>query len=140
MKIEGQAALVTGGGSGLGEQTARELARRGARVTVLDVNGAWPRKPPRRDRRIGVRCDITDTESVKAALAVADERHGPARLLDECRRRRHRKAHRRQGWSRRAARGLRRVVKVDLVGAYNVRRLVAARMAELRRWPTANAA
>ena len=38
MKIEGQAALVTGGGSGLGEATARELARLGARVAVLDVN------------------------------------------------------------------------------------------------------
>ena len=36
MKIEGQAALVTGGASGLGEATARELARLGARVAVLD--------------------------------------------------------------------------------------------------------
>ena len=40
MKIEGQAALVTGGGSGLGEAVARELARLGAKVAVLDVNAA----------------------------------------------------------------------------------------------------
>ncbi|HEY8906895.1 MAG TPA: SDR family NAD(P)-dependent oxidoreductase, partial [Rhodoferax sp.] len=38
MKIQGQAALVTGGGSGLGEATARELARLGAKVAILDVN------------------------------------------------------------------------------------------------------
>jgi len=39
MNINGQAALVTGGASGLGAQTARELARRGAKVAVLDRNG-----------------------------------------------------------------------------------------------------
>ena len=38
MNIQGQAALVTGGGSGLGEATARELARLGAKVAILDVN------------------------------------------------------------------------------------------------------
>ena len=38
MQIQGHAALVTGGGSGLGAAVARELARQGARVAVLDVN------------------------------------------------------------------------------------------------------
>ena len=38
MNIQGQAALVTGGASGLGEATARELARLGAKVAILDVN------------------------------------------------------------------------------------------------------
>ena len=38
MNIQGQAALVTGGGSGLGEATARELARLGAKVAVLDLS------------------------------------------------------------------------------------------------------
>ena len=38
MNIQGHAALVPGGGSGLGEATARELARLGAKVAVLDLN------------------------------------------------------------------------------------------------------
>ena len=40
MKIEGQAAIVTGAGSGLGEAVARELGRAGAKVAVIDVNAA----------------------------------------------------------------------------------------------------
>ena len=43
MKIQGQAALVTGGGSGLGEATARALAAQGARVAVLDINAEQAR-------------------------------------------------------------------------------------------------
>ena len=38
MDIQGQAVLVTGGASGLGEATARDLARLGAKVAVIDVN------------------------------------------------------------------------------------------------------
>jgi NAD(P)-dependent dehydrogenase (short-subunit alcohol dehydrogenase family) len=38
MDIAGHAAIVTGGGSGLGEATARMLAQAGAKVAVLDVN------------------------------------------------------------------------------------------------------
>ncbi len=40
MDLRGQAAMVTGGGSGLGAETARQLARAGAKVTVLDLDGA----------------------------------------------------------------------------------------------------
>ena len=38
MQLQGQAALITGGASGLGEATAREMARLGAKVAVLDRN------------------------------------------------------------------------------------------------------
>ena len=60
MNIHGQAALVTGGASGLGAPTARELARRGAKVAVLDRNGDGAQARRRRDRRHRHRsCDIT---------------------------------------------------------------------------------
>ena len=38
MEIEGQAAIVSGGASGLGRATAKALAEAGGRVTSLDVN------------------------------------------------------------------------------------------------------
>ncbi|HEV8692109.1 MAG TPA: SDR family NAD(P)-dependent oxidoreductase, partial [Ideonella sp.] len=67
MKIEGQAALVTGGGSGLGEAVARELARLGAKVAVLDVNADGAARVADEVGGLACRCDITDTASVIAA-------------------------------------------------------------------------
>ena len=69
MKIQGQSALVTGGASGLGAETARELARRGAKVAVLDRNADGARSLAAEIGGIGFGCDITSTESVQAALA-----------------------------------------------------------------------
>ena len=85
MNIVGQAAIVIGGASGLGAQTARELARRGARVAEFDRNGAGAAAVAAvvaaHGQAIGVACDITSTDSLLAALQVAREAHGPARLL-----------------------------------------------------------
>ena len=83
MNIQGQSAIVTGGGSGLGEAVARELASLGARVTVIDVNTA-------NAERVagdigGLACtadiaDITDSASLVAALDAATAAHGTARI------------------------------------------------------------
>jgi NAD(P)-dependent dehydrogenase (short-subunit alcohol dehydrogenase family) len=59
MNIQGQAALVTGGASGLGEATARELARRGARVAVIDVNTALAEQVAADIGGVACVCDIT---------------------------------------------------------------------------------
>jgi hypothetical protein len=66
MKIEGQSALVTGGGSGLGEAVARELARQGARVAVLDVNALRPPRVAADIGGAGLRTDITESASLTA--------------------------------------------------------------------------
>ncbi|RYG08691.1 MAG: SDR family NAD(P)-dependent oxidoreductase, partial [Burkholderiales bacterium] len=81
MIIQGQAALVTGGASGLGEATARELAQLGAKVAVLDVNLALAEKVAGEINGVACQCDITNTDSVVAALAKASAAHGPARIL-----------------------------------------------------------
>ena len=81
MNIQGQAALVTGGASGLGAETARELARRGAKVAVLDRNGDGAKAVAAEFGGIGIACDITNTDSVLAALDAARAAHGPARLV-----------------------------------------------------------
>jgi len=88
MNIEGQVALVTGGASGLGAETARELARRGAKVAVLDRNGEGAKNVAAEivtrhgaGAAIGVACDIVSTDSVVAALAAATEALGAPRIV-----------------------------------------------------------
>jgi NAD(P)-dependent dehydrogenase (short-subunit alcohol dehydrogenase family) len=133
MHINEQAALVTGGASGLGAATARELARRGAKVAILDRNGGGAAALAAEigAGAIGIECDITSPDSVAQALAAAREAHGPARLLMNIAG---------IGTARRivgkdgAAAPLedfRRVVEVNLVGTYNVTRLAAAEMVKL---------
>lgn len=137
MKIEGQVAIITGGGSGLGAQTARALAALGAQVAVLDINGdgaarvAGEIDADRGNRAIGLRCDITDEASVEAALAAVRERFGPVRLLMNVAG--IGSAKRIVGKDGRAAplADFRRVIEVNLIGTYNVARLVAAQMAAL---------
>jgi len=131
MNIEGQGAIVTGGGSGLGAQTARALAKRGARVSVFDINGDAASAVAAEIGGVGVRCDITDAASVEAALAIAVEKNGPVRLLMNIAG--IGSAKRIVGKDGRAAplEDFRRVVEVNLIGTYNVTRLVAAQMAGL---------
>jgi NAD(P)-dependent dehydrogenase (short-subunit alcohol dehydrogenase family) len=81
MDIAGQAVLVTGGASGLGEATARELARLGAKVAVLDVNLELAEKVAKDIGGVACQCDITNTDSVNAALDKATAAHGVARIL-----------------------------------------------------------
>ena len=81
MNIQGQAALVTGGGSGLGEATARELARLGAKVAVLDINLANAQQVAADIGGVAIQCDITDGASLQAAIEQAAAAHRPARIL-----------------------------------------------------------
>ncbi|CAN7259387.1 MULTISPECIES: SDR family NAD(P)-dependent oxidoreductase [unclassified Variovorax] len=131
MNIQGQAALVTGGASGLGEATARELARLGARVAVLDVNTALAEKVAAEIGGIACACDITNTDSVNAALDKAAAAHGPARILMNVAG--IGSAKRIVGKDGNAAplEDFVRVVNVNLIGTYNISRLYAAQCAKL---------
>ncbi len=131
MNITGQAAVVTGGGSGLGAETARRLARLGAKVAVFDVNGDAARSVAAEIGGVGHACDITDTAALEQALAEAAESIGPARILVNVAG---------IGGARRVVgkdgtpmplEDFRRVIDVNLIGTFNVTRLVAARMAAL---------
>ena len=138
MNIEGQAALVTGGGSGLGEATALELARLGARVAVLDVNQAHAQQIADvinaaygEGRAIACPCDITNTESLQAAINQAAAEHGPARILMSIAGIGTAKRIIAKDGSAAPLEDFVRVVNVNLVGSYNVARLFAAACAKL---------
>ena len=81
MEIKGMAAVVTGGGSGMGADVARHLTELGAKVAVLDVNTAAAEAVAREIGGIACACDIAKAESAEAALAKAKAAHGPARIL-----------------------------------------------------------
>jgi NAD(P)-dependent dehydrogenase (short-subunit alcohol dehydrogenase family) len=131
MNIQGQAALVTGGGSGLGEATARELARLGAKVAVLDINLANAQQVAADIGGVAIQCDITDGASLQAAIEQAAAAHGPARIL----------AHiagigaakRVIGKDGNAAplEDFARIINVNLIGTYNAARLFAAACGKL---------
>jgi NAD(P)-dependent dehydrogenase (short-subunit alcohol dehydrogenase family) len=131
MNIQGHAALVTGGASGLGEAVARELARLGAKVAVLDVNVALAEKVAADIGGVACQCDITNTDSVMAALAKATAAHGPARILMNIAG--IGTAKRIVGKDGNAAplEDFARVINVNLVGSYNISRLFAAACTKL---------
>ncbi|HYF18871.1 MAG TPA: SDR family NAD(P)-dependent oxidoreductase [Ramlibacter sp.] len=132
MNIQGQPALVTGGASGLGEATARELARLGAMVAVLDVNQAQAEKVAAEIGGVACQCDITSTDSLQAALAKAAQAHGPARILMNIAGIGTAKRVVQKDGSAAPLEDFARVINVNLVGSYNASRLFAAACAKLQ--------
>ena len=131
MNIQGQAAIVTGGGSGLGEAVARELARLGAKVSVLDVNEDGARRVAAEIGGVAVRCDICDTASVNAALDAGESAHGVARIVMNIAGIGTAKRILQKDGSPAPLEDFERVVRVNLIGSYNVTRLAVARIAPL---------
>ena len=130
MNIQGQAALVTGGGSGLGEATARELARLGAKVAVLDVNLDNARRVAEDIGGIALLCDVTSPDSVQAAIETAAAAHGPARILMQIAGIGTAKRVIARDGSPAPLEDFAKVVNVNLIGSYNVARLFAAACAK----------
>ena len=137
MNIQGQAALVTGGGSGLGEATARELARQGAKVAVLDINLANAERVAGdvntahgAGTAIALQCDVTNGDSVQAAINTAAAAHGTARILMQIAGIGSAKRVIGKDGSPAPLEDFVRVVNVNLIGTYNVARLFAATCAK----------
>jgi NAD(P)-dependent dehydrogenase (short-subunit alcohol dehydrogenase family) len=84
MKLTGIAAIVTGGGSGLGRASAEALAAKGARVAVFDLNSAAAAEAAKAVNGLAIVGDVADEASASAAIAKAAAAHGPARVLINC--------------------------------------------------------
>jgi NAD(P)-dependent dehydrogenase (short-subunit alcohol dehydrogenase family) len=125
VQVQGVAAIVTGGGSGLGAATGRALAVAGAKVALLDLNQEAAAAVADEIGGLALACDVADAASAEAAVARAAEAHGPARILVNC------------AGIAPAARIVGRngpasldafatVIRVNLIGSFNLMRLVAA--------------
>lgn len=84
MQLKDQAAIVTGGASGLGAATARRLASLGAKVAVCDLNTKLAEAVAAEIKGVAVTCNVADSASAEAAVAAAEKAHGPARVLVNC--------------------------------------------------------
>jgi NAD(P)-dependent dehydrogenase (short-subunit alcohol dehydrogenase family) len=84
MQLKDQAAIVTGGASGLGAATARRLASLGAKVAVFDLNTKLAETVAAEIKGVAVTCNVSDAASAEAAVAAAEKAHGPARVLVNC--------------------------------------------------------
>lgn len=130
MKLTGLVAIVTGAASGLGAETARALARAGAKVALLDVNLDQAKFIADEIGGAAISCDVTDASSAESAIAVAREKHGPARVLVNC-------AGIAPGKRIVGREGpmplgdFTKVIQVNLVGTFNMMRLAAADMSKL---------
>ena len=130
MQLKDIAAIVTGGASGLGAATARALAAKGAKVAVCDLNIKLAEGVAAEIKGVGITCDVADSASAEAAVAEAAKAHGPARVLINCAG---------IGVAKRVLgrdgpmplADFDRVIKINLIGSFNMLRLVAADMSKL---------
>jgi NAD(P)-dependent dehydrogenase (short-subunit alcohol dehydrogenase family) len=128
LELAGVAALISGGASGLGRATAAALAAAGAKVALLDIDGARAEAAATELGGFGLACDVTNAAATEAAVAAAHGRHGPARIVVNC------------AGIGRAGRivdrdgkpmpleQFKQVVEVNLIGSFNLLRLAAADM------------
>ena len=78
--LNGSSSLVTGGASGIGEASARQLAAAGSRVVIADLNEERGQVVASELGGLFVRCDVTSVEDADTAVAAASEM-GPLRAL-----------------------------------------------------------
>ena len=132
MQLKDQAAIVTGGASGLGAATARKLAAQGARVAVCDLNAKLAESVAAEINGVAVTCDVSDAASAEASVAAAAKAHGPARVLVNCAG---------IGVAKRVVGrdgphplgDFEKVIKINLIGTFNMLRLATSAMSKLER-------
>jgi NAD(P)-dependent dehydrogenase (short-subunit alcohol dehydrogenase family) len=127
MLLKNISTIVTGGASGLGAATAKALAAAGAKVAILDMNISLAQKVAEEIGGIAIECNVADEASAKKAIEIVKEKQGVARVLVNCAG---------IGTSGRIVgkngpmplSDFSKVINVNLIGSFNMMRLVAAEM------------
>ncbi len=130
MDIQGLAAIVTGGASGLGQATAALLAAQGAKVTLLDLNDEAGQAHAKAIGGVFVRTDVTDEASVAAALDQGEAAHGVARILVNCAGIAPAVKTVGREFAPHPLGTFRKAVEINLVGSFNMLSQFAARLAQ----------
>src|ERR1700749_5106565 len=130
MQLKDRAAIVTGGASGLGAATARKLAAAGAKVAVCDLNIKLAESVAAEVKGTAIACDLPDAPSAESPIVAAAKAPGPARVLANCAG---------IGVAKRVVgrngphplADFERVIKVNLIGTFNMLRLATAEMSKV---------
>ncbi|MGS2643318.1 SDR family NAD(P)-dependent oxidoreductase [Streptosporangium sp. LJ11] len=130
MDLNGAAAIISGGASGLGEATARDLAAHGATVVVADLNEERGKSLADELGGVFVKADVSDEEQVQAAVDAAVATGRPLRVVVNSAG---------IGWASRTVgrdgsphdlASYRKVIEVNLIGTFNLMRIGAAAIAK----------
>ncbi|MEU9833653.1 SDR family NAD(P)-dependent oxidoreductase [Streptosporangium sp. NPDC048047] len=130
MDLNGAAAIISGGASGLGEATARELAAHGATVVIADLNEERGKAIADELGGLFVKTDVSDEEQVQAAVDAAVATGKPLRVVVNSAG---------IGWATRTVNrdgsphdlaSYRKVIDVNLIGTFNLMRIGAAAIAK----------
>ncbi len=130
MNLTRTAAIVSGGASGLGEATVRDLAAAGCQVVVADLNEQRGKEIAASVGGVFARTDVADEGSVTEAVAVAEALDSPLRVAVSCAG---------IGWAARTVgrdgtphdlASYRKVIDVNLIGTFNLMRIAAAAIAK----------
>ncbi len=130
MNVQGQTAIVTGGGSGLGAATARALAEKGAKVALFDINIDAAQKVADDIGGLAVACNVSSADDAQRAVTHVANKLGTARILVNCAG----IANAGRIVGRDGPHDLelyRRVIEVNLIGSFNMLRLVSDAAAKL---------
>jgi NAD(P)-dependent dehydrogenase (short-subunit alcohol dehydrogenase family) len=127
MDLNGVGTIVAGGASGLGAATARELAARGARVAIADLNEENANAVAEEVGGVAFKTDVTSEDEVGAAVDGAVEAFGGIKFAASCAG---------VGWAERVVgrngpaqlQPFETVIRINLVGTFNVLRFAAAAM------------
>jgi NAD(P)-dependent dehydrogenase (short-subunit alcohol dehydrogenase family) len=129
MKLNGTAAIISGGASGLGEATARALSEAGVTVVVADLNEDLGKTVAAGVGGVFVKTDVSDEGSVTAAVQAAEAQGAPLRTVVNCAG---------IGWAARTVgrdgtphdlAAFRKVIDINLIGTFNLMRIGAAAIA-----------
>jgi len=130
MQVDGNVAIITGGASGLGAGTARELAKAGGQIAIWDIQEDKGLEVAKEVGGVFCNCDVTSEESVIAAMEETKEALGVGRILVNC-----------AGTGiaiKTSSRGeahpldqFQRIININLIGTFNCIRLATTAMIEL---------
>jgi len=129
MKLEGTGAIVTGGASGLGRAVVELFAKAGAKVVVFDLNAEAAERAAKETGGVAVAGDVASEADAKRAVDTAMSEFGNLRILINCAGvGTPGKIVGREGPQPLA--DFEKVIRINLIGSFNMMRLAAARMAE----------